>query len=110
MVKTERSHRMLSDRYAFDCGECSPDKGFAQFDTREDANYYGQWVNPHVLKFVSYAEGDVTRQTCETDEEFVGLVRQAADFHGDRFLGIDPGFDEHLVERFEALGLGDLLH
>ena len=110
MVKTECSHRILSDRYAFDFDECSLDKGYAQFDTREDASYYGQWVNPHTLEFISYVEGDVTRQTCDTQDEFAELVRKAVDFHGDRFLGIDPGFDDHLKDRFETLGIGDLLH
>ena len=110
MIKTEESHRLMSDRYEFDFKVCTPAKGFAQFDTTQDASYYGIWCNPHLFKMISYCEGDVTEQTCETAEEFVQMVREAVAWHGERFLGIDPGFKQALKERFFELGLDDLLH
>ena len=109
-VETVCSFRELSDRYAFDFDECSSDKGYAQFDTRHDASYYGHWVNPHTFHFVAFMEGDITENRCDTAEELSSLVREYANKLGDFFIGIDPGFDEALKQRFIEIGLGDLLH
>lgn len=103
---------MDGDRYRFDWKQCTPDKGWAQLDTRQDAWYFGQWANPTTLQIVGYAEGDVTRQTAETREEFCKAIREIKDFHDkyDKFLGIDPMLREEIAEAFRDLGLGDLLH
>ena len=97
------------DRYAFDFGECSTAKGYAQFDTRQDAYYFGQWVNPTTFRLVSYAEGDVTVTVCEDAAEFAAQVRKWVAYHGEEFRGIDPGLSDDLRAAFVALGLDDLL-
>jgi hypothetical protein len=103
-------------RYHFDMGACSIGAGFAQVDTRQDAPYFGQWINPFTREIVSYCEGDVTRQICETDAEFVQAVRELEAWtneHGYGPLGIDPGVSgrsQGLINQFQALGLGELLH
>jgi hypothetical protein len=111
-MQIERFH-MNADRYLFDFDRCTYAKGWAQLDTPQDASYFGNWVNPTELKLCSYTEGDVTITTCTTAEEFAAEVRRACEWyaHNDGKPGrIDPGFGEDMKARFEALGLGDVLH
>jgi hypothetical protein len=102
-----------ADRYLYDFGACSIAKGWAQFDTRQDAHYFGNWVNPAKREWFTYAEGDTTLTRCATDQEFVAYVRETfawyEEYDGNR-PGIDPGFSEELRAEFERLGLADLLH
>ena len=111
-IKTERSFNS-ADRYYYDFGPCSYEKGFAQIDSRQDASYFGNWCNPDSLVLVSYAEGDVAITTCDTDAEFITAMRQteAAYLRVDgKPCKVDPGFGDAMKARFEALGLGDMLH
>ena len=96
-------------RYAFDFGECFTAKGYAQFDTRQDAYYYGHWVNPTTFRLVSYAEGDIAVTVCDDADEFAAQVRTWVAYHGEEFRGIDPGLSDDLRAAFVALGLDDLL-
>lgn len=101
------------DRYRYDA-LLAPNHGWAQFDTAQDAWYYGNWVNPHSLSTFTYAEGDTCLTECETVEEFVDWVRQMSEFErrcsGGTPGRIDPGCDEALIARFIEVGLADLLH
>jgi len=108
-----REFYSMTDRYAYDFGKCSYKNGFAQVDTSQDASYYGTWANPETLIIVSYCEGDVTIKTADTVEEFVEelkAIKKWNDDNGYRFLGIDPGCGKALKARFQAIGLGELLH
>lgn len=104
-----------ADRYRYDFGPCSYTNGFAQFDTRQDASYYGVWVSPTRRAIVSYCEGDVTMQVADTDEEFVQIVREfvrwndAADY-GPAKIDCLSRRDEAIAARFRMVGLVDLLH
>ena len=49
---------MDGGRYPFD--QVSRRLGFYQYDTPQDAWYFGLWVNPETLRIVSYVEGDIT--------------------------------------------------
>jgi len=111
-MKTKRTFRS-GDRYAYDFEVCSIEKGWAQVDTSQDAFYFGTWANPETLKIVNYCEGDVTMQTADSADEFEDALRYLKAWneeHGWTFHGIDPGLGETIRARFEALGLGDLLH
>lgn len=110
MIKVTEKFVDDGSRYALDFGACDYKRGFAQMDTDQDAGYFGQWANPTRLVVVCYAEGDLTVSECETGEEFVGLVRRIAEFHGEGFKGVDGMCEEGIIGGFEALGLGDLLH
>ena len=102
-----------SDRYLFDFKLCPYSQGYAQVDTKQDASYYGTWCNPTTRRIVNYAEGDVTVQQAETDEEFVAAIRELQqwnDGHGWGPLKIDGGMCEDLIGAFTRLGLADLLH
>lgn len=111
-MKTEK--RFLSaNRYRFDFGMCSSKNGFAQIDTSQDASYFGTWANPFELKIISYIEGDIIIQSAESVDEFVTEIRKIKEWnerYGWRFLGIDPGCNADIEEKFKAIGLGDFLH
>jgi hypothetical protein len=113
-MATERitGFELLADRYVYDFKACTYAKGWAQIDTKQDAPYYGTWTNPQRREIFSYCEGDTTLVRCETDEEYVQEVRECASWNkgAGYWLGIDPGLGAEMRERFETLGLGDLLH
>lgn len=101
------------DRYVFDLKVRTNARGWAQLDTAQDAWYFGNWINPTTREIITYAEGDITRTTCATDEEFVAEVQRACAWYlqndGKR-PGIDPGFSPDLKVAFERLGLAEWLH
>jgi len=73
----------------------------------------GTWASPAEGTIVNFAEGDVTRTICDTDEEFAAALREIDGWNRDHGYGparIDPGFDPALKVAFEAVGLGDMLH
>lgn len=100
------------DRYTFDFALCTPGKGWAQVDSRQDASYYGHWANPRRRQIVMFAEGDITIKTAETDEEFAAELRSLCDWLRENTgLGaVDPMLRDELKADFERLGCGDLLH
>ena len=101
------------DRYRYDCGLCSTKNGFAQIDTSQDAHYYGTWANPEKRLIFSYTEGDTCLTECDTDQEFIEQIRYCETWNNDGGWGqihIDPGFNPDIKQRFEAMGLADLLH
>lgn len=104
---------MNGDRYRFDFKDCTYAKGWAQFDSRQDAHYFGNWVNPTTRQWASYCEGDVTLITCDTDEEFTAYVIETCNWYAER-QDTRPGIDvftmPELKARFEALGLAEWLH
>lgn len=102
----------FGDRYKFDFKLCTSAKGWAQLDTRQDASYYGNWINPLSRELVSYAEGDLTHTLCEDDADFVATVRECCRWHkaAGYFLGIDPGLNPAIEAAFRRLGLAEFLH
>lgn len=110
---TKRDFLPEGDRYLFDFRICTAAKGWAQFDTRQDAAYYGNWINPTSLELMSYAEGDVTRHTCESPAEFVAQVRSLAAWHLEndgKPARIDDMMNEGIRAALLALGLADVMH
>lgn len=103
------SFNPVTDRYHFDFGECSYERGFCQVDTEQDASYYGNWVNLTERKFVSYAEGDITRLEFENDDEMASYLRTFSENQNLGFLHVDPGFSDANEKKMLALGLYGLL-
>src|ERR1700751_357112 len=101
-----------ADRYLYDFRVCTYEKGWAQIDTRQDASYYGTWTNPQRREIFTDCEGDTMLVRCDTDEEHRISTREMADGNKehDYWLGIDPGFSQEMRQRFEQLGIADLLH
>lgn len=108
-MKTE-TWFMDADRYVFDMNLCPYSKGWAQLDSRQDASYYGHWINAEKRQIVSYCEGDVTKITFDNDDEMVAWVQSFKDNENLGFKGIDPGFGEVMKSMLIAHGLGPYLH
>ena len=77
----ERSWR-LTNRYEFDFKLCTSEEGWRQFDTNQDAWYFGVWVHPEKREIITYAEGDITRVICPTEESYHAELKSMAEFYG----------------------------
>jgi len=94
-MKVKRGFNSEIERYEFDLKHCSMNKGWSQLDTRQDASYFGNWVNPVTLQIVCFAEGDITNTTCADADEFKGELRKAFEFYGegtkiDAYMNTEP--------------------
>lgn len=67
MVKTEinkfgniieRNFILSGNRYRYDFQKCKAEDGWKQFDTNQDAWYFGIWCNQKKLQIMCYVEGD----------------------------------------------------
>lgn len=70
------------ERYTYDFGPCGPNSGWRQFDTDQDASYFGIWVHEGKRQILTFAEGDETLVTAPTAEIFRAELAALADFHG----------------------------
>lgn len=87
-------HRHRSaDRYVFDFDADFRKAGWLQFDTNQDAWYYGVWANPRLLRTLSYCEGDVYLVVCPDVEHYNAEIRALCDFHGEGFQMIACDMD-----------------
>lgn len=105
MIKREEEFAP-SSRYQYDNGL---PKDFAQIDTEQDSEFYGNWASAQRRVLFSYVEGDCTTTTCDTDEEFKTEIETFIKWAGDDFIGIDPGLKPDL-EPWYRCGLDHLLH
>lgn len=46
MATLTRGFECMSDRYKYDFRLCTSANGWAQLDTKQDASYFGNWINP----------------------------------------------------------------
>ena len=112
MAKLTRGFECMSDRYKYDFQLCHFKDGWAQLDTKQDASYFGNWVNPLTLKLFSYCEGDVTLTECEDEADFIATVRESVEWHKEReyFIGIDGMCHAPIIEAFTRMNLAEYLH
>lgn len=76
-----RSFHFGRERYHYDAKLLA--EGFKQYDTDQDAWYFGVWVHLERREIVSFAEGDEDVVTCPTQESFVAELRHMQEFYGD---------------------------
>ena len=55
-----------ADRYLFDFDDGFRTAGWLQFDTDQDASYYGVWVNPKLFRTLNYCEATCTSWSAPT--------------------------------------------
>jgi len=81
-------HRLFSpsERYVIDFAETFKADGWEQYDTDQDAPYFGVWVNRRKLMTLNYAEGDWTLVTCPGSEHFDAEIADANEFYGEGFI------------------------
>lgn len=70
-----------SNRYHFD-SMLSTKKGWRQYDTDQDAWYFGVWVHMEKRLMFTYAEGDLILVECPTIESFKAELDNAEKFYG----------------------------
>jgi hypothetical protein len=68
------------DRYFYDFEALGA--GWKQYDTKQDASYFGVWVNVEERKTFTYAEGDRTLVVCPTLDSFKAELADAERFYG----------------------------
>lgn len=71
-----------ADRYLYDFKICTRENGWQQYDTEQDAAYFGVWVHVEKKFTFTYCEGDCILVKCGTDENFKAELRHMAGFYG----------------------------
>jgi hypothetical protein len=66
-------------------------KEWLQFDTTEDAHYFGIWVNPRTLEILTFAEGDVSLVVYADAETYNAGIDRLRELHthAPAFIAID---------------------
>lgn len=72
-------------RYKFD-GLAEKADGWEQFDTSQDAWYFGVWVNKSARCIWTFAEGDFTVVTCHNDKTFNAEIQHMIQFYQPGFI------------------------
>jgi hypothetical protein len=90
-VANERGNQVYrmyydSERYVVDFADEFHNEGWLQFDTDQDAAYFGVWVNPKERCTLTYAEGDWTVVDCPTIESYNAEIRDMIRFYGEGFI------------------------
>lgn len=69
-----------TERYVVDCAEDFSD-GWQQFDTNQDAPYFGFWTNKSKRLTLCYCEGDWSLVVCQDDAHYDAEIRDAIEFY-----------------------------
>ncbi len=75
-------HFHHTERYRFDFQICIRERGWSQYDTKQDAWYFGVWVHPEKRVILTYAEGDITVTKCPNEESYHAELKYMAEFYG----------------------------
>ena len=70
-----------AERYLVDFADDFTSAGWEQFDTSQDAAYFGVWLNRRLRATRTYAEGDWTLVECSDDEHYNAEVTDAIRFY-----------------------------
>jgi hypothetical protein len=112
MAEITRGFTLDGDRYVFDFKLCRSVNGWAQFDTSQDAAYYGNWVNPITFETACHCEGDQTHTKYEDEAEFIIGLTELLRWHTEH--GYRPKIDgmcnDAIITAFTRLGFAAHLH
>ena len=70
------------DRYVYDEKWCTAKKGWVQYDTNQDASYFGVWVHPEKMIIKTFAAGDTYTVTCKDEESYHAELKNMAEVYG----------------------------
>lgn len=99
-----------ADRYLVDFDPDFKRDGWQQFDTEQDAHYFGVWLNPGSMVILTYCEGDWDLQACHDKERYLDAVQRLIDFYqpGKIATAIGPdGVVTYRQDRSEFLKMED---
>lgn len=94
-----RTH-LSSERYVVDFSEDFGAEGWQQFDTDQDANYFGVWVNPTKRLTLTYAEGDWTLVECPDVACYNAEIRKMCEVFGEGFIAKGVDIDAGTVTEY----------
>lgn len=80
------------NRYFFDDRVYRRGAGWQQWDTSQDASYFGVWVHRDLRQVLTFAEGDITVVECPDDEHFKAEIESMERCYGEAppaAVGID---------------------
>lgn len=94
---------LSAERYKWDFDEDFRNAGWEQFDTDQDAWYFGVWVNKKQFRTFSYVEGDLILVICPDAAHYNAEIADACKFYGEgfEFIACDT------VAGFEHVMLGN---
>ena len=84
--QVKRHFLLNAERYRWDFSEKFTNARWEQYDTDQDAWYFGVWINKQLLKMQTYAEGDLTIVTCPDVEHFNAEIQNMNEFYGEGFI------------------------
>ena len=92
------SYNNEQERYIVDFAENRLKEGWLQFDTRQDAPYFGVWMNPLKLQTLSYAEGDWSLVTCDDKDSYNQEIESAIEFYDEGRIALAIDRDGNSTE------------
>jgi len=78
-----RANNPLAERYEIDF---SMTAGWLQYDTDQDASYFGVWVNPESLQTLTFAEGDYSLCEHKTAASYNAELARMGEFYAAGFI------------------------
>lgn len=90
---TIRRAFLPSERYRIDFAEDVHAEAWEQFDTDQDASYFGFWVNKTTFQTLTYAEGDWIHVSCVDAAHYNAEIEHAIRFYGEGFIA--KAIDDH---------------
>lgn len=78
-----RRHGDHGDRYHYDFKACRHTDGWRQYDTDQDAWYFGVWVHLERRIVITYAEGDEITVRCPDEAHLKAELDSMAAFYGE---------------------------
>jgi len=82
--------------------------GWEQYDTDQDAWYFGVWINTAERKVFTYAEGDRILEIADSQDAFIELLQSMDTFYG-KAPPVAIGIDDSGTIAFHASRPGDEL-
>ncbi len=82
----ERHFITNGERYIWDFDDKFNESGWEQYDTSQDAWYFGVWINKKLLQVQTYAEGDLTLIKCPDTEHFNAEIEAMNTFYEEGFI------------------------
>lgn len=89
---------MPDERYMVDFADDFTEAGWLQFDTDQDAHYFGVWVNPSKLLTLNYCEGDWTLVECSDVQHYNAEIQDAIEFYGEGRICLVVDADNNATE------------
>lgn len=82
-----------ANRYFFDERVTRGGAGWQQWDTSQDASYFGIWVHRDLRQILTFAEGDITVVECPDDATFKAEIESMERCYGEA-PPVATGIDE----------------